>query len=319
MQDTNNSGVYRIYCPVSGKTYVGLSKTLKKRQIHHFSQLKNNRHNNSYLQRHYNKYGRDSLVFEIIELCEYDKLREREVFYIQKYDSFNNGFNLSLGGEDNPMNHERNRIAVSVALKGHVKSKEWIDKILASRDYDKAFKTKIENGTVKMVYAYSSKSGELILKMNGYKKMAQHLNINDSNIRQIITGKMKSCKGYHFSLFFKYFDQVKADVISEVKSVSYREAMSIRNSGSGNPMWGKRRTGNSGVNHYMYKKKIAGTIVPIRKFNHAQIIELYKSGNTQNCISKITGAKQGTISAILRQNGIQKFYRRKAERALFFS
>jgi group I intron endonuclease len=311
MQDNTDSGIYKIFCPTSQKTYIGLSKNIGKRKKHHFSQLKSNKHHNIHLQRHYNKYGDKSLIFEVVEFCDKSMLVEREIFYVAQYDSYHNGFNLSLGGEDNPMNHEKNRKAVSKALLGHKKSKEWIDKIIASRNNEKIFETKVANGSIKMVYAYNAASGELINKMYGYYAISKYFGVNESNVRQSVYGKMKTCKGIHFSLEFKTFDQVKIDVISKIHSDEYKSKMSKMNFGEGNPMWGKKRPEITGENNPMYKMKMKGTLIVKKKYDWEEILNLYKKGNTQNEISVITGAKQSTISNILRTNGIRKFTRAK--------
>jgi group I intron endonuclease len=46
------------------------------------------------------KYGIENIVFEIIDLADsYEELCEKEKYYIELYDSFNNGYNCTLGGE----------------------------------------------------------------------------------------------------------------------------------------------------------------------------------------------------------------------------
>ena len=44
------------------------------------------------------KYGIENFFVEKIEECEEDRLDEREIYWIQKYNSFNNGYNSTLGG-----------------------------------------------------------------------------------------------------------------------------------------------------------------------------------------------------------------------------
>lgn len=48
------------------------------------------------------KYGVDVFTFEILEECTQEELNQKEVFYIEKYDSYHNGYNLSLGGDTPP-------------------------------------------------------------------------------------------------------------------------------------------------------------------------------------------------------------------------
>lgn len=45
------------------------------------------------------KYGIENFTFKQIVECDISELNELEIFYIKKYDTFNNGYNLTLGGE----------------------------------------------------------------------------------------------------------------------------------------------------------------------------------------------------------------------------
>lgn len=45
-----------------------------------------------------NKYGISNFTFEIIEECDKQSLNEREIYWIEYYDSFHNGYNMTIGG-----------------------------------------------------------------------------------------------------------------------------------------------------------------------------------------------------------------------------
>lgn len=91
-------GIYRCYCSVNGRSYVGQTQSLLTRQYHHTSKLRNHRHENQHLQRAWDKYGEDAFEWEILELCSADDLDERETFWIEELDSFRHGFNYTAGG-----------------------------------------------------------------------------------------------------------------------------------------------------------------------------------------------------------------------------
>ena len=63
----SNSGLYAIYCAGNDRTYLGSSIDIHKRRIQHFSSLSRGDHGNSFLQRSFNKYGKDTFKFKIIE------------------------------------------------------------------------------------------------------------------------------------------------------------------------------------------------------------------------------------------------------------
>lgn len=96
------SGIYCIENKNNGKKYIGQSINIHKRWDVHKRTLKNNYHDNSYLQRTYNKYGNDVFIFYLIKACKPQYLNRFEKLYIKIYDTYNNGYNLSKGGDIAP-------------------------------------------------------------------------------------------------------------------------------------------------------------------------------------------------------------------------
>lgn len=95
----DTSGIYKIENLVSGKIYVGQSRHIKSRFIQHKSELRNGSHYNKHLQYAWDKYGEVSFVFSIIEECPIELLNERELYWIDKLDTYNSGYNKTLGGD----------------------------------------------------------------------------------------------------------------------------------------------------------------------------------------------------------------------------
>ena len=62
-----NQGIYKIINVVNNKFYVGSAVNLRKRKSRHFSELRNNRHNNRHLQAAWLKYGEQAFVFVVVE------------------------------------------------------------------------------------------------------------------------------------------------------------------------------------------------------------------------------------------------------------
>jgi group I intron endonuclease len=96
----NKCGVYRIYFIGSDKSYIGLSKGFKGRRVQHLRALRQDKHFNIHLQRAFNKYGEDNFRIELLEECDKVELSQKEKHYIEIYDAFENGFNLTTGGEN---------------------------------------------------------------------------------------------------------------------------------------------------------------------------------------------------------------------------
>ena len=88
-------GVYKIINTENGKVYIGSSKDIDRRWREHVRELELNTHINAHLQNAWNKYGKKSFKFEVIEQCDEQKRYEREQHYIDLYKPFqDNGYNI---------------------------------------------------------------------------------------------------------------------------------------------------------------------------------------------------------------------------------
>lgn len=93
--------IYRIHNLITNKDYVGLTNNPKRRESRHFTDLKYGRHDNPHLQRAYNKYGREAFVYEVLQTydCSEEEIKEYEKEWIEKLDSYHNGYNCNPGGD----------------------------------------------------------------------------------------------------------------------------------------------------------------------------------------------------------------------------
>lgn len=93
--------IYKITNQINGKVYIG--QTIKNPQArfteHKYHARNPQYHGCKYLHSAIAKYGGDKFSIEIVECCPNKSLDEREVYWIKKYDSYNNGYNLTLGGQ----------------------------------------------------------------------------------------------------------------------------------------------------------------------------------------------------------------------------
>ena len=83
----NKFGIYKITCKVNNKIYIGSTEVcFKQRFKKHKQRLRNNYHENDYLQKSWNKYGEDNFVFEILEeISDKSKVKEIEQIYLNEY------------------------------------------------------------------------------------------------------------------------------------------------------------------------------------------------------------------------------------------
>ena len=92
--------IYKITNKINNKIYIGQTiKSLDERFKRHLLVCRLGNHNNIKLYNAIRKYGKENFQIEEIEKTSQDKLDERERFWIKKLDTFNNGYNSTLGGE----------------------------------------------------------------------------------------------------------------------------------------------------------------------------------------------------------------------------
>lgn len=120
------SCIYSIRNKINNKMYIGQTSDYHKRVSHHLSSLRRNKSHNRHLQAAFLLYGEDSFEFSIVEKCNVDMLDEREMFWIEHYDSYNNGYNLDIGGGGirGYKYTDEQKAKISKALKGRVFSDE---------------------------------------------------------------------------------------------------------------------------------------------------------------------------------------------------
>lgn len=89
-----NGKVYLITNLINDKQYVGItSRTMKQRFDEHCKA-------DSYIGRAIRKHGKNNFSITRIDGdSDWGKLCEKEIYYIKKYDSFNNGYNQTLDGD----------------------------------------------------------------------------------------------------------------------------------------------------------------------------------------------------------------------------
>lgn len=89
LKTVTGCGIYKIESP-SGKLYIGQSKNIKQRYRHHlgYSSV------STKLGRSYLKYGKEDHVFSVVEYCDIVELSEKELYYINYYNSREEGLNI---------------------------------------------------------------------------------------------------------------------------------------------------------------------------------------------------------------------------------
>lgn len=89
--------IYKITNKVNNKSYIGQTRyTIEFRWRQH-----QHKKDNTYFHNAIHKYGIENFSIEVLEECDIKDLNSREIYYIAKYDTFKNGYNLTIGGDGN--------------------------------------------------------------------------------------------------------------------------------------------------------------------------------------------------------------------------
>lgn len=120
------SGIYWIRNLVNNKLYIGSAVNFNDRKSLHIKMLTQNHHHSIKLQRAWNKYGSVAFEFKLIEETEKTQLREREQYWIDKYDSFNNGYNCTPSAHNMTgfKHSEKSKKLIGQVQKGRVSNRK---------------------------------------------------------------------------------------------------------------------------------------------------------------------------------------------------
>lgn len=93
------SCIYKITNKINDKVYIGQTmSSIEVRWRTHKSSWQGHRHCQA-LYDAFDKYGIENFSIELIEECNLEDINEREQYWIKQYDSYNKGYNLTLGGD----------------------------------------------------------------------------------------------------------------------------------------------------------------------------------------------------------------------------
>lgn len=93
--------IYKITNKVNGKSYIGQTiQNVKERFYQHCATKCSQAILNMVIHKAITKYGKSNFTIEVIEEVESTNLNDRERYQIKYYDSYNNGYNSTEGGQD---------------------------------------------------------------------------------------------------------------------------------------------------------------------------------------------------------------------------
>lgn len=193
-----NVGIYKISFKNDDKkrVYIGSAvrngtksceKGFLSRWNLHLSNLINQDNCTPKLQKAFNKFGLENIVFEIVEILEIGKEKsyyeDLETKYISIFNSVNNGWNINING----------RNCIGTPMRKEVKEK--ISK--ANKGVNNGMYGKFNelNPSAKKVYQYAT-DGNFIKEWQSAREIDRTLSIPYKQISQAFKTTSKFCKGY---------------------------------------------------------------------------------------------------------------------------
>lgn len=196
--------IYKFENKINGKVYIGKTKNIKERiyQHNHVTKNKNTKFGNAI-----RKYGIDMFNFDILITIHSNSsehlniiLNCLEKYFIKRYNSFNNGYNCTLGG-DGTINFKHSEETKN-KLRNKIVSKETRKKIGNARK-DKPCHRKLTEKWRKSVIEVKSipinqfsKDGIFIKKWSSITEAARYYNLPKSCISRVCKDERKSCGGF---------------------------------------------------------------------------------------------------------------------------
>ena len=199
--------IYKISNLINDKVYIGETvRSLIQRWQQHKNAV-NDYNKKGHLQLAMRKYGIQNFYIEEIERCD-DNIRfDREKYWINYYDSYNNGYNSTLGGEGSSRHDYQNIYELWCSMK----TVQEICEIIgccnttvynALKSYDIEYVDYINRKFARPVLQFSQ-NGDFIARYDSANAAGRALGlINGSNIIKCCKREIKTSKGF----IWKYED-----------------------------------------------------------------------------------------------------------------
>ena len=208
--------IYKITNKINGKIYIGKTlKTIEGRWKDHLKDYKRPRFERRPLYSAMKKYGVENFSIEEVEECSSEILSEREIYWIDFYDSFRSGYNATKGGDGKPFIDEQEILKLwkdGKSLKdiaeviGHSKAQTSqllrnngiLSEDIIKRGHNKYYKSvkmiDINANQVLAIFPSTREAARYLIKE--LKLSPSNEGGISSHISEACRGKRKTCQGY---------------------------------------------------------------------------------------------------------------------------
>lgn len=285
----NHAGIYCFKNKVNGKCYVGQAVKLRTRLKQHWRTIQTNSVDNMIIYKAINKYGVNnfelSIVYEIRDSLAYDtkkRLDELEKEYIKKFDSYNNGYNSTLGGDAEVLGYKMTEAQVEKLRQNALNQQELLREAKDSNNWIKS-----RNLQTKEEFVFKT-----------IRDAHNALDIPEYTIRKCLNKTYHTTKKYwqfcHYSEEFEELPEYDSDDFKELnagwfKELSNKEEICAYIKANPHCLYGdiKQQFTLSKKTFYKYKKEL-GITSEFRndsKVQKEEFVEYMKDHNKEECMS----------------------------------
>lgn len=207
VRDCFMKNIYKIINDVNDMVYVGQTKfAIDERLNQHWRDSKREICKNRSLYIAFNEIGFEHFSAILLEKCEDDVADEREVYWVDKYNSFLNGYNDTYGGKGK---HQINYQEV-VDLYNKYQSIAQISKVLNKSVDEISYILHLNNINVLKGGAVSSKflrkkvnqytlNDVLVATYDSVREAERQTGFRNTHISDVCIGKRKTAYGYKWA------------------------------------------------------------------------------------------------------------------------
>lgn len=202
--------IYKITNKINNRSYIGqTNNSIQERWKEHCHDCWKERNNNRPLYMAMRKYGVEHFVIEVIEECSEEALSIREIFWIDRYDTFRCGYNATFGGSGKPM-VDYGSVFETYMMLGENCSKtasllgicpDTVSKIVKAlggctrKDHGcKRINMFSQSGEYLRTFPSSREASRFLISLNNLD--AENEGGYASHITSVCKGKRKTCQGY---------------------------------------------------------------------------------------------------------------------------